>query len=217
MVIWRGLGIIVVIVAVGTLALTEYAVNAMSGDSRYYQTHEWPKLIGVFLAGLLVLVIGRYLNNKSEREAKVVIDEETGEKVVLKVEHSLFFINVKYWGYIIFALGIIFFSFSAAATPVTAQQRKSDRPHSKNIRRKHRTATYPEHYGSVWDQSNKPGDNYPTECVIYAGKRFLALWESLQNAPISSAFSERMPQSRVSRARGVGRSSGCWLSRSSAV
>jgi hypothetical protein len=45
----------------------------------------------------------------------------------------------------------------------------------------------------------------------------LALWESLQNAPISSAFSERMPQSRVSRARGVGRSSGCWLSRSSAV
>ena len=45
----------------------------------------------------------------------------------------------------------------------------------------------------------------------------LALWESLQNAPISCALSERTPQNRVSRARGVERSLGCWLSRSSAV
>jgi hypothetical protein len=48
------------------------------------------------------------INNKSEREGKVVIDRETGKEIVLKAEHSLFFINVKYWSYIIFALGIIF-------------------------------------------------------------------------------------------------------------
>jgi hypothetical protein len=109
MVIWRGLGIVVAIVAVLVLALTQYVINALFGDDRYYSTHEWPKLIGAFVAGCLALVIGGYLDDKSEREAKVVIDKETGREVRLKSEHSLFFINVKYWGYIIFAIGIIFF------------------------------------------------------------------------------------------------------------
>jgi hypothetical protein len=128
MIIWQGLGIVVVIVIVLVYALTRLFINNLFGDDRYYDTHGWPHLIWSFVTGAIVLVVGRYLSNKSDREAKVVIDRETGREVILKTEHSLFFINVKYWGYIIFVLGIIFFYFGAAATPVTAQQKPAPKP-----------------------------------------------------------------------------------------
>jgi hypothetical protein len=105
MIIWKGAGFIVAVVAFLMLLLTEYSVEALFADEKYYQAHGWPKLVGLFIAGCIVLLVGKYLNKK---EGKVLIEKDTGKEVVVKSEHSLFFIKVEYWGYILFALGIIF-------------------------------------------------------------------------------------------------------------
>lgn len=105
MIIWNGAGFIVVIIAFLMLLLTEISVEAIFDDEDYYQAHGWPKLVAFFISGCLVLLIGRYLNKK---EGKVLIEKDTGKEVILKPKHSLFFINVEYWAYILFALGIVF-------------------------------------------------------------------------------------------------------------
>jgi len=105
MIIWKGAGFIVAVVAFLMLLLTELSVEALFTDEKYYQTHGWPKLVGFFIAGCIVLLIGKYLNKK---EGKVLIEKDTGKEIVLKAEHSLFFINVEYWSYILFVLGVVF-------------------------------------------------------------------------------------------------------------
>jgi hypothetical protein len=105
MFIWSGAGFIVAVITFLMLLLTEISVEAVFNDESYYQAHGWPKLVAFFVSGWLVLLIGRYLN---KREGRVLIEKETGKEVTLKPNHSLFFINVEYWGYILFGLGIIF-------------------------------------------------------------------------------------------------------------
>ena len=105
MIIWKGAGFIVAVVAFLMLLVTELSVEAFFGDDKYYQTHGWPKLVAFFIAGCIVFFIGKYLNRKKGR---VLIDKETGKEVALKSAHSLFFIDVEYWSYILFALGVVF-------------------------------------------------------------------------------------------------------------
>jgi hypothetical protein len=106
MIIWSGMGGIVIVIAAITLVLTELSVRFVFRDENYYQAHGWPKLLALWAAGLLTWLLSRYLNQK---QARVLIDKETGEEVVLKPKHSLFFIRLEYWVYIFFALGIVFF------------------------------------------------------------------------------------------------------------
>lgn len=106
MIIWQGAGFIVVVVSVLMLVLTELSVEALFKDETYYQRYGWPKLIALFIAGWTVLLIGKYLNKK---EGKVLIEKETGKEIVFKAEHTLFFINVEYWSYILFISGVIFY------------------------------------------------------------------------------------------------------------
>jgi hypothetical protein len=105
MIIWQGAGFIVAVVTFLVLLLTELSVEALTRDDSYYQKHGWPKLAGFIIAGCLVMPIARYLNKK---EGKVLIEKETGKEVVIKPKHSLFFINVEYWSYILFVLGVVF-------------------------------------------------------------------------------------------------------------
>ncbi len=106
MIIWKGKGFIVAVITFLMLVLTEFSVEGLFKDETYYQTHGWPKLVAFFIAGCVVLPIGKYLNRK---ESKVLVEKATGKQVVLKAAHTLYFINVEYWSYILFALGVIYF------------------------------------------------------------------------------------------------------------
>jgi hypothetical protein len=106
MVIWSGLGFLVAVVAFLLLLLAEYGTEALSGDDSYYQAHGWPKLLALWLAGAVIWLLGAYLNRK---QGKVMIEKETGREVLLKPDHSFFFIRMEYWGPILLALGVIFF------------------------------------------------------------------------------------------------------------
>jgi hypothetical protein len=104
MIIWQGIGILVGIVIFAMVIAVKYSVGAIMNDPDYYQLHGWPKLIALWLAAAALYVMARQLDKVPGR---VLVDKATGQEVVLKSRHSLFFIPVKGWSFISFALGII--------------------------------------------------------------------------------------------------------------
>jgi hypothetical protein len=104
MIIWNGLGFLVGVITFLLLLLSEYATESLFHDESYYQSHGWPKLLAFFLAGAVVWPLGAYLNR---RQGKVLVEKETGKEVLIKPNHSFFFIRMEHWGPILVALGII--------------------------------------------------------------------------------------------------------------
>lgn len=105
MVIWSGLGFLVAVVTFLLLLTAEYVTELLFRDESYYQAHGWPKLLAFLLAAAVIWPVGAYLNRK---QGKVLIEKETGREVVIKPDHSFFFIRMEYWGPILIVLGIIF-------------------------------------------------------------------------------------------------------------
>ena len=105
MIIWQGFGFLVAVVGIASLVLTEYAVREITKNEVYYQTHGWPKLVGLWLAAIATFLIARYFDS---RPGKVVIEKDTGREIVLRQSHSLFFVPMKYWAYVFLVLGVVF-------------------------------------------------------------------------------------------------------------
>jgi hypothetical protein len=106
MIIWSGFGFLVAIIGFGSLVLTEVITKSSFHDETYYQTHGWPKLVAFWVAAALVYLVGLWLDRQPGR---AMIDKATGQEVVLKRKHALFFIPVRYWPYIFLGLGVVFF------------------------------------------------------------------------------------------------------------
>ncbi len=105
MIIWNGLGFLVAVIVFILLLAAEYVTEWMFADDSYYQAHGWPKLLAFFIATAMIWPLGIYLNRK---EGKVLIEKATGKEVLIKPNHSLFFIRMEYWGPILLVLGVIF-------------------------------------------------------------------------------------------------------------
>jgi hypothetical protein len=96
MIIWTGGGIVIGIVGFTCLLFTNLGVNALLRDSRYYETHGWPKLLGLWLAAAASWWVGRRMTRGRERQVKV---PEPGQLAVVESGDgdSFFFIPVQYW------------------------------------------------------------------------------------------------------------------------
>lgn len=105
MIIWKGWGFLVAVIAFACLLASEFLTERYFADDRYYQQHGWPKLAGFFLAGAIVWILSMLWKDKPGR---VMVDKQTGAEIVLKKSDSLFFIPIRHWGPILFALGIVF-------------------------------------------------------------------------------------------------------------
>jgi hypothetical protein len=104
--VWSGKGYIVPLVAFASSLLTEILVEAHFNDERYYQEHGWPIFTALAVAGLIV----REVAPRLFRERKLR-DEATGELVVLKEDHTFFFIHIKHWGIIlVIAAAVAFYA-----------------------------------------------------------------------------------------------------------
>ncbi|MGE5516172.1 MAG: hypothetical protein ACM31D_10165 [Bacteroidota bacterium] len=104
MVIWQGLGIlipfVVVLMTQGLVALAE----KLGGPGAYNANPLWG-VAAMGLSALVVTALGIYLRR---RGARVVVDKETGQELVLRSRHTLFFIPMEYWGAILVVGGIAF-------------------------------------------------------------------------------------------------------------
>jgi hypothetical protein len=102
MVVWRGYGIAVALLAFAALLLAEVTVEAVFGDQTYYQAHGWPKLLALVVAAGAVWVLSRRLESRD----RVVVDKATGQELTLRDRHDLFFVPLRYWPGILVAFGI---------------------------------------------------------------------------------------------------------------
>jgi len=97
---WRGWGILVLLLGMGTLALTELATESLFHDETYYQVNGWPKLLGCLLAASIIWFVGRRLN------APLIESAHTRPGEELPKGHSFFFIRMEHWAPIFVAIGI---------------------------------------------------------------------------------------------------------------
>src|SRR4030095_5514563 len=104
MIIWSGLGFLVAVITFLLLLISEYLTESLFRDETYYQSHGWPKMLAFVLAATVIWPLGTYLKRT---QGKVMIEKATGKEVVIKPNHTFFFIPMEYWSPILVALGII--------------------------------------------------------------------------------------------------------------
>lgn len=104
MVIWRGYGIVVPIVAIAGPALVQLLVESLLGDG-YWRQHQWPLQAAAFGTGALLWWLGRRLNSAAPRQW---IDPASGiEFVHWPPRHSFFYVPVEWTGPLLVALMLL--------------------------------------------------------------------------------------------------------------
>lgn len=103
MVVWRGWGILAILILLLVSVLVEFSVDAIFG-SGFYKSAVWPLPLAFILAGVAVFFAGKQLNSK---RGKILIDPETNQQVELKTTHTLFWIPMQYWGFVFAGLSVV--------------------------------------------------------------------------------------------------------------
>lgn len=96
MIVWSGRGFLSAIVLVASFVLFASILTKEQTDFGF--------IFSFFIAGAFSWVMGKKWN---EQEGRTVIDKESGQEIVIKSNHSLFWIKMQYWGPIFGALGFV--------------------------------------------------------------------------------------------------------------
>lgn len=101
MLVWRGWGILVILLTVACMFGTQVIMNAALGTGAY---QEWMAGVALLLAAIPVWLIGRRLNG---RPGRTLVDQATGQQVTLRARHDLFFITMEYWAPLLAVAGVL--------------------------------------------------------------------------------------------------------------
>jgi hypothetical protein len=96
MIVWSGKGFLSVLVLVVSFALLANILPKEQGDYAFVSAF--------FIAGAFSWFMGKKWN---EQNGRTVIDKATGQEILLKENHSLFWIKMQYWGFIFGAFGLV--------------------------------------------------------------------------------------------------------------
>lgn len=102
MVVWKGWGIMALMIPLAISLATGSTVDFFHGEN-FYRNSTWVMPLVLGISSVAVFLFGRKVNNKPGR---IVIDQETNERIELKTTHSMFWIPLQYWGFIILAIAI---------------------------------------------------------------------------------------------------------------
>ena len=103
MVIWTGLGFLAGVITFGSCLLFNFALDSQFGEG-YYSSHLWAVGAALVVGGFISSGIGFALKGRTDR---FVVDEETGERLVINnSSHTFFFIPMHWAGVVIMAIGI---------------------------------------------------------------------------------------------------------------
>ena len=103
-IVWSGKGYLVAVLTFGSSLLGNLITNAATGDRSYWDGHRWPFATCLCVASVACWLVGLHLHGKG---ARLLIDPQTGEEVILRNSHTLFFIPVVWWGPILAVWGAI--------------------------------------------------------------------------------------------------------------
>ena len=106
--IWKGWGIVVLVIAVVWLA-----IGIAIGDALHADKSMAGALMSIALvpAGAICWFVGKRLN---ARPPRVLVDPKTGGQVMLRRENTFFFVSVELWGPILIVIGILLAIFEIA-------------------------------------------------------------------------------------------------------
>jgi hypothetical protein len=102
MIIWRGAGVLVIVIIFLTSLCGNVLSNSFAGKG-YWETHSWPFACVLVVAGALIAIADRILSLQPKR---VLLDEQTKERVAVGGDHEFFYIPMKWWGLISSGLGV---------------------------------------------------------------------------------------------------------------
>lgn len=97
MIIWKGYGILVIVIAAVACAIIGNIFKGMGGSQ------DVGMAIGAMLSGILIWFVGKKFN--APEKTQVYIDKKSGQEVLVKPDHSLFFIKMQYWAFVVVAIG----------------------------------------------------------------------------------------------------------------
>ena len=110
MLIWRGKGLVALVIAVIINVLINEGANAYfgvpEGVKHYREAHPWLWLLGMGLSAIACWYFGVFVEKQDQENAKCLLDPETGQQVRLIERHDLFWIPIKWWSIIWLALGL---------------------------------------------------------------------------------------------------------------
>ena len=104
MIIWRGLGFLVPIIAIAMLFVVTLVFESVFPNPKYIDENPWTWMVLGICAAAPLWFIGRILNNQPGR---TLIDKETGEETEFRRRHDLFFISMELWGLAAAVIGVI--------------------------------------------------------------------------------------------------------------
>jgi hypothetical protein len=96
MIVWSGKGILSIAVLLIVFVLCLAVLPKAQSDYAF--------VIAAFAAAAFSWFMGNKWNNQ---EARIVIDEKTGQRINLKSVHVLFWIKMQYWGIIFSIIGLV--------------------------------------------------------------------------------------------------------------
>lgn len=96
MIVWSGKGFLSVLVLVVTFVLLVMILPKEQADLAF--------IGGFFVAAAFSWFMGKKWN---EEEGRTMIDKATRQEIVIKPNHTLFWIKMQYWGIIFGVFGLI--------------------------------------------------------------------------------------------------------------
>ena len=93
MIIWTGWGLLGLVLAIVPSIAFESVLNSVMGPA-YYRTYVWPKALSWMIAAAAIWIVGTCL---AARPGRTVIDKETGQEIILRQSHTLFWVPLRYW------------------------------------------------------------------------------------------------------------------------
>ena len=99
MIIWRGLGILVLLIAAGALFGGRFVTDKAFGGG-YFEQNVWPAAAAVLFAGVVCWFLGRRLNKPARKDA--------GEHRRMWT-HDLFFVRMEWWAFPLAAIAVAVF------------------------------------------------------------------------------------------------------------
>jgi hypothetical protein len=110
MLIWRGKGIFALLIAVLINLIINESSNAYfgipEGFHHYRDAHQWVWLLGMGLSALACWYLGLWVEADTLRNAKLLLDPETGQEVRVLAAHDLFWIPIKWWAVVWVVAGL---------------------------------------------------------------------------------------------------------------
>jgi hypothetical protein len=94
MFVWRGWGIVVVLITFLCSLVAELITRGLAGRG-YWETHSYP--LAMALLGAAAVIWWADARLYARQEKRTLVDEKTGERFNVAPRHELFFVRMKWW------------------------------------------------------------------------------------------------------------------------